>query len=85
METDEGPRLTVYGRSHCHLCETMVAQLRTLQDAYRFGLEVVDIDRDAALAQLYGDRVPVLACEGRELCHYRLDAPAVTAFLGNIR
>ena len=85
METDEEPRLTIYSRSHCHPCEKMVAQLRTLQDSYRVGFVVVDVDRDAVLAQQYGDKVPVLAHESRELCQYRLDVAAVTAFLQNFR
>jgi hypothetical protein len=85
MATDGVPRLTLYGRNGCHLCEDMAAALRGLQAAHRFAFERVDVDRDADLVRRYGDRVPVLACGAHELCHARLDAPAVTAFLSGFR
>jgi hypothetical protein len=45
--------------------------------AFRVDFDEVDVDRDAALQDRYGDRVPVLTdAAGRELCHGRLD-PAV--------
>jgi len=75
------PSLTVYSRRGCHLCADMVAGLRALQRTCRFAFEIVDVDTDPQLARRYGDRVPVLACGARELCHPRLDAAAVTAFL----
>jgi len=86
-------RFTVYARTYCHLCDDMIAALRNLQGRFAFDFDVVDVDGDAALEARYGERVPVLAvrqegvdrCAERELCHYFLDAPAVTAFLAEIR
>ena len=49
---------------------------RTLA-SFRVPFEELDVDADAALAERYGTRVPVLVdADGRELCHGRLD-PAV--------
>lgn len=76
--------LTVFGRSSCHLCDEMVAALEGLQTGLGFAVERVDVDSDAELARRYGERVPVLAHGSRELCHYRLEAPAVTAYLSQI-
>ena len=73
--------LTVYSRHHCHLCDEMIAALREMQGRFRFGLDLVDVDGDPQLARLYGERVPVLAHGGRELCHHRLDIEAVAAYL----
>lgn len=71
-------RLTLYGRRYCHLCEDMERALGPLQDEFGFSLEVVDVDRDAALEREYGERVPVLAGpDGREICHYYLDLQAL--------
>ncbi len=85
MPTDAGaPRFTVYSRSYCHLCDEMIAGLRTLQARHRFEITVVDVDGDASLEQRYGELVPVLMHRGRELCHYHLDLPAVTAYLAQI-
>lgn len=79
------PLLTVYGRGYCHLCDDMIAALHTLQGRFAFELKVVDVDADDDLETRWGEKVPVLMCEGRELCHYFLDEPVVTAFLSNLR
>ncbi len=85
MAADAGaPRLTVYSRAYCHLCDDMIAGLQALQARHRFELQVVDVDSEAELDERYGELVPVLMHGERELCHYHLDAPAVTAYLAQI-
>ena len=79
------PQLTVYGRGYCHLCDDMIAALRHLQGRFLFDITVVDVDSDAALESRFGEKVPVLMCDGRELCHYFLNEPVVTAFLSELR
>ena len=78
---ERAPRLTVYSRPWCHLCDDMIESLRILQADATFELEVVDIDDDPALEALYGERVPVLMAAGSELCHYRLDHAKVNEYL----
>lgn len=78
---DPRPRLTVYGRSWCHLCDDMVAGLRALQADVPFEFEVVDVDSDPTLEALYGERVPVLTAAGGELCHFHLDPAKVNEYL----
>ena len=85
MSADVAPTLTLYSRNYCHLCDEMIAGLRELQAANRFEFEIIDVDRDPAFEQLYGEKVPVLAYGGRELCHYFLDRAALTALLAEIR
>jgi Glutaredoxin-like domain (DUF836) len=67
----------------------MIAALRTLQGRFQFEIRVVDVDSDDALEKRFGEWVPVLIAghgsDERELCHYFLDAPAVTAFLQEMR
>jgi hypothetical protein len=79
------PLLIVYGRTYCHLCDDMIAALRTLQGHFAFELKVVDVDSDAALESALGEKVPVLMHGDQELCHYFLNEPVVTAFLSNLR
>ena len=75
-------RLTLYGRTYCHLCEDMAAALRGLQETLDFGFEVVDVDADPALEVRYGELVPVLTGPGgEEICHYFLDIDALQARL----
>ena len=84
MQTEAPVALTVYSRAYCHLCEDMLAALQALPARSRFTLAVIDVDSDPALEARYGERVPVLAHGARELCHYRLDEAAVTAYLAEI-
>ena len=79
------PRLRLYGRDYCHLCHDMLAALEALRGepgiAF-FDIEVVDVDADPALEAKYDELVPVLVDgEGRELCHYFLDAAKVREYL----
>ena len=78
-------RLTLYGRSYCHLCDEMLAALATLRGEFGFAVDIVAVDSDTALEQRFGTLVPVLMHAGTELCHYRLDAGKVRAYLVKIR
>jgi thioredoxin reductase (NADPH) len=79
------PRLTLLSREYCHLCEEMLAALRQLQGRYDFEVVVVDVDRDPALEEKWGDKVPVLLDGERELCHYHLDLEVVDARLARMK
>lgn len=75
-------RLTLYGRSYCHLCEDMAEALRGLQESLDFSFEVVDVDADPGTESRYGELVPVLTDrQGEEICHYFLDIAALRARL----
>jgi thioredoxin reductase (NADPH) len=63
----------------------MIGRLQALQTFHSFTFTVVDVDSDGTLVRRYGGYVPVLAHAGREICRYRLDAAAVTAFLAGFR
>lgn len=81
----ETPCLTVLSRDYCHLCDEMIEQLQGLQDASGFAFEVRDVDQHPALEARFGERVPVLLGGEEELCHYRLDVPALNAWLAKFR
>ena len=85
MQADRAPPvLTVYSRTYCHLCDEMIAALRTLQPSHCFELRIVDVDAEPQFEERYGELVPVLAHGERELCHYHLDLQAVTDYLTKI-
>ena len=79
------PKLTLLSREYCHLCEEMLAALRQFQGRYDFDVDVVDVDRNPALEEKWGDKVPVLFDGERELCHYHLDYEVVDARLARMR
>jgi glutaredoxin len=74
-------RLTVYSRSHCHLCEEMIAALQEMQGRFHFELQVIDVDGDPELQRRHGAGVPVLVHGERELCRHFLDRPVVLEYL----
>lgn len=78
------PRLVLYGRSGCHLCDEMLAALRS-QLGTDFPVAIVDVDSDPALRARYGERVPVLADGNKELCCYRIDPERLAAYLSEMR
>ena len=59
------PRLTLYVRSGCHLCDEALGMLDSLQ----LGAQEVDIAAQSSLEDRYGTRIPVLRREddGSEL------------------
>lgn len=79
------PRLTLFSRTYCHLCEDMRAGLEALRADYTFELEVLDVDADPALEARYDELVPVLTADDEELCHYFLDVPKVREYLARFR
>ena len=77
-------KFTLYSRSWCHLCEDMLAALRTLETPGRpFEIEVIDVDADPALVARFDELVPVLYGDlaEPELCHYFLDEAAVRRYV----
>lgn len=74
------PKLTLVGRSYCHLCHEMAVALAPLLAEYGVELEVLDADADPALER-YDERVPVLLLGETEICHYFLDEVKTRAVL----
>lgn len=60
------PRVTLYTRAGCHLCDTAKEQLRRARRGAQFELEEVDIDSDPELQALYNEEVPVISINGRK-------------------
>lgn len=63
------PRLTLYERDGCHLCDEVRVLLDDMIGPDRY--ERVDIDASDGLVLRYGFRVPVVAIDGVD----RLEAP----------
>lgn len=73
-------RLILYSRPECGLCQDLEQELRAFQAELGFAVSVVDIDRDPALVERWGTRVPVLTtADGRLICEYFLDPKALRA------
>ena len=76
--------LTLVSRSYCHLCHEMEQALLPLLDEFSVGVEIVDVDADPVLENLYGDVVPVLLHGAAELCRSVFDVTKVRDYLEKI-
>jgi glutaredoxin len=63
------PRLVLYGRDGCHLCDDARAVLVRVGEPFA----EVDIEADDALHKAYLERIPVVALDGEELYDYFVD------------
>jgi glutaredoxin len=71
----EQPKVTLYTRAGCCLCEEAKRVLESARRRVRFELEEVDIDSDADLRRIYNEEVPVIAINGAKAFKYRVTEP----------
>ena len=69
------PRVALYTRSGCHLCEEAREVMDRVRRDLPFALEVIDVDATETLRARYGPEVPVIEIDGRKHAKYRLDEP----------
>jgi hypothetical protein len=55
----------------------MLAELAALPAAQGIAVQVTDVDRQPALRERYGHKIPVLMLAGELVCHGRLDPDEV--------
>jgi glutaredoxin len=70
--------LTLYSRPGCHLCETVLEDLEPRCRAAGVVLTVADVDRHDEWRRMYGERIPVLVADGREIAAWPFDWAAVS-------
>ena len=70
------PTLFVYSRRGCHLCELLLGELEPLV-AQHARIVVRDVDERDDWREAFGERVPVVCCDGDVICQYNLDRRAV--------
>jgi glutaredoxin len=66
------PRVTLYTRNGCCLCDEAKRVLDSARGRAGFELDIVDIDTDPKLQGLYNDEVPVIAINGTKAFKYRV-------------
>jgi glutaredoxin len=75
------PRVTVYTRTDCGLCEKAEAEVARICADVGAGWTTVDVDSDPELRAEYGDRVPVIEVDGREHGFWRVEEDRLRAAL----
>ena len=77
MVAQRVPEVVLYTREGCRLCTHARDALRRLARDVEFEVRVVDVDADPALAERYGESVPVVVVDGVEVSAGRIDVAAV--------
>lgn len=75
------PKLTLYSRQDCCLCDEMKAVIGEVARRISLDLEEVDIDGAAGLREKFSDETPVLFINGRKAFKYRVTAKQLTKSL----
>ena len=75
------PRVTVYSRPGCHLCEDALAVVAKVCADLGETYDVVNIDVDATLAERFGEEVPVTFVDGKQHDFWRVSEDRLRAAL----
>ena len=80
------PRVVLYTRPDCHLCDDARAGLERLRAAegLDFEVEEVDIEADDGLHARFLERIPVVELDGEIVCELYLDADGLSTRLGTL-
>jgi glutaredoxin len=65
--------ITIYGRTGCHLCESALAVLQSMQEELDFEIQEILIDGSEELEKLYGEKIPVTQIDGVHHDFWRVD------------
>jgi glutaredoxin len=76
------PKLTLYSRKDCCLCEEMKTVLREVAANIQIEIDEIDVDTSPELREKFSDEVPVLFIDGRKAFKYRVTANELERRLG---
>lgn len=79
------PRVTVYTRPGCHLCEVAVEVVESVCAETGEAYAEVDITSDPDLEDAYGEEIPVTMVDGRRHDFFRVDPDRLRAALAGGR
>ena len=79
------PKVRLYGRPDCHLCDEARRRLLELRSrGLDFELEEIDIESDRDLHARFLERIPVVEIGGEVVSELFLDEDGVRARLGTL-
>ena len=80
--TASGPRVTLYSRPGCHLCDEARAVIERVCADVGERYAEISIDDDERLRERFTDEVPVTFVDGRRHDFWRVDETRLRAALG---
>lgn len=75
------PRVTIYGKPECCLCDVALEVLEAVRASIPFDIEKEDISGDAELIERYGLDIPVILVNGQVAFKHRIDKERLIALL----
>ena len=69
-----GPRVVIYSRPGCHLCEEAKKVIEASGYREEYTLEEIDIESDAELLRRYRYDIPVITINGEEAFRHHVTA-----------
>jgi glutaredoxin len=75
------PRVTLYSRPGCHLCDDARAVVEQVCAELGESYAEISIDDDPDLRRRYGEEIPVTLVDGAQHDFWRVDAPRLRAAL----
>ena len=75
------PRVTLYGKPGCHLCDDARAVVSRVCAELGEEYAEVDITTDPELVRRFGEEIPVTFVDGSQHDFWRVDAQRLTAAL----
>ena len=82
MSDAQPPRVTLYSRPGCHLCESARAVIEEVCAELGESFTEVSILDDPELIRRYGEEIPVTLVDGRQHDFWRVDPARLRAALG---
>jgi hypothetical protein len=82
MSDSQAPRVTLYSRPGCHLCESARAVIEQVCAELGEGYTEISILDDPELIRRYGEEIPVTLVDGRQHDFWRVDPARLRAALG---
>jgi len=79
------PKLTLYSRKDCCLCDEMKKVIRQVSRKVSLDLAEIDVDSSVELKEIYGAEVPVLFIDGRKAFKYGVTEKKLAERLGRRR
>ena len=69
------PRVSLFTRAGCHLCDEALVVLERLRALSIFELEIIDLDNEASQEKLraYSNEVPVIELDGAKVMKFKVD------------
>ena len=85
MSEGDRPKVVVYSRPGCHLCEVAIEGLVALHgEGYRFELHEIDIESDDLLLRRHLEKIPVVEIDGIVASELVYDEAGVRARLDTV-